>query len=182
MIQGAKYFPGFLETLMRKNGVSQVELNKRTGIAVSRINNYLKGKYRTVTPEHLEQICIHVSESTLERSELLKIYLLDMLTEKLRPMVEINPLTQPRDVEQHWIFQLDRLPKEFNDTFRELYKMCSAHTRVRERTATWIRIMQETLLAKEVRQAYSSHIRKPRAAAGGVAEAPTPESGPEIGS
>lgn len=156
---GTKFFPGFLETLMRKNGISQVELNKLTGIAVSRINNYLKGKYRTVTPDHLEAICMQVTQDPLERSELLKIYLLDLLTDNLKPLVEINPLREPKNFE-HWFFQMERLPREFNDQFKELYKMCMASPRVRERTGTWIRIMQETLNAREARHPFSSHIRK----------------------
>jgi transcriptional regulator with XRE-family HTH domain len=154
-----KFFPGYLESLMRKHGISQVELNKLTGIAVSRINNYLKGKYRTVTPEHLEAIVLAVSGDQLERSELLKIYLLDLLTETLRPMVEINPLSQPKSFD-NWFFEMDRLPREFTEQFKELYKLCIASPRVRDRTGTWIKIMQETVHAKESKPPFSSHIRK----------------------
>lgn len=159
MATHTKFFPGYLEALMRKHGVSQVELNKLTGIAVSRINNYLKGKYRTVTPDHLEQIVMAVTKDQIERSELLKIYLLDLLTDTLRPMVEINPLNQPKSFD-HWFFEMDRLPREFTDQFKELYKMCTASPRVRERTGLWIKIMQETLNSKESKPPFSSHIRK----------------------
>jgi hypothetical protein len=90
---------------------------------------------------------------------LLKIYLLDLLTETLRPMVEINPLSEPRTFD-NWFFEMDRLPKEFTDQFKELYKMCIASPRVRDRTNTWIKIMQETLHSKESKPPFSSHIRK----------------------
>ena len=41
-----KLFPGLLDAVMQKNGINQVQLHKLTGIAVSRINNYLQAKYR----------------------------------------------------------------------------------------------------------------------------------------
>jgi hypothetical protein len=41
-----KLFPGLLDAVMQKNGINQVQLHKLTGIAVSRVNNYLQAKLR----------------------------------------------------------------------------------------------------------------------------------------
>jgi transcriptional regulator with XRE-family HTH domain len=48
-----QFFASVLETLMERNDVNQVQLAAATGIAVSRINNYLHGRYRTIRPDHL---------------------------------------------------------------------------------------------------------------------------------
>jgi hypothetical protein len=47
-----KLFTAALESSMQEHGVNQVELSQRTGIAVSRVNNYLYGHYRSIKPKH----------------------------------------------------------------------------------------------------------------------------------
>lgn len=48
----SKLFTAVFDSLIQERSVSQIELSRRTGIAVSRINNYLRGKYRTIKPAH----------------------------------------------------------------------------------------------------------------------------------
>ena len=45
-----QFFSSTLMMVMERNGINQVQLSAATGIAVSRINNYLHGKYRTIRP------------------------------------------------------------------------------------------------------------------------------------
>jgi len=59
-----QFFNSLLETLMERNGINQVELSAATEIAVSRINNYLHGKYRTIRPEHLGLIAKAAGRTT----------------------------------------------------------------------------------------------------------------------
>jgi transcriptional regulator with XRE-family HTH domain len=49
----SKLFSAALDSIMQERGVNQVQLAQRAGLAVSRLNNYLQGKYRTITPAHL---------------------------------------------------------------------------------------------------------------------------------
>jgi len=85
-----QYFSNTLLLLMEKNGVSQTKLSAATGIAVSRINNYLKGKYRTIRPDHLGLIAKVVSRNPEESGELVKAYILDLLPEVLNQAVRIE--------------------------------------------------------------------------------------------
>ena len=137
-----KLFPGILDAVMQKHGINQVTLSRKTGIAVSRINNYLQAKYRTIKPAHIQAICEAVSDQSSERAELVKIYLLDMMPEELKPFVEIKALNSPKDHE-NWFLQRNRLPKDFAGDFESLYKLCVSVQKVRARTAEWIQIMQE---------------------------------------
>ena len=57
-----QFFSTLLEALMERNGINQVQMGVATGIAVSRINNYLHGKYRTIRPDHLGKIVPNQSE------------------------------------------------------------------------------------------------------------------------
>ncbi|HKB89378.1 MAG TPA: helix-turn-helix transcriptional regulator [Opitutaceae bacterium] len=141
-----KFFPGLLDAVMQKRGVNQVELARTTGIAVSRINNYLQAKYRTIKPAHLAAICENVTDNAPERAELVKIYLLDLLPDPLKGAVEIKTLSQPKDFED-WFLRRNRLPGNFAKDFEELYKLCVSVQKVRSRTADWIRIMRETSAA-----------------------------------
>src|SRR5947209_19138627 len=103
-----KFFPGLLDAVMQKRDVNQVELAQKTGIAVSRINNYLQAKYRTIKPAHIAAICESVTDNPAERAELVKIYLLDMLPDTLTGMVEIKSLTHAKDFED-WFRRNNRL-------------------------------------------------------------------------
>ncbi len=76
---------------MERNGVNQPQLSDATGVPVSRINNYLHGKYRTIRPDHLERIVRAACRSARERSELIRSYLLDLLPEALHSDILIDP-------------------------------------------------------------------------------------------
>ena len=141
-----KLFPGFLDAVMQKHGVNQVTLARKTGIAVSRINNYLQAKYRTIKPAHIQAICEAVTEETGERAELAKIYLLDMMPEELKSFIEIKALNASKD-QENWFLQKNRLPKDFAGEFETLYKLCVSMHKVRARTAEWIQIMREIAAA-----------------------------------
>ena len=82
-------FASLLEALMERNGVNQVELSAATGIAVSRINNYLHGKYRTIRPDHLGLMAKAAGRTPAERLELVRTYLMDLLPEELQAEVRV---------------------------------------------------------------------------------------------
>jgi transcriptional regulator with XRE-family HTH domain len=137
-----KLFPGLLDAVMQKNGINQVQLHKLTGIAVSRINNYLQAKYRTIKPAHIQAICEKVTGDNAERAELVKTYLLDLLPDAMKNVIEIKALTTIRDFED-WYLRRNRLPRDFAGEFEDLYKMCVSFPRVRVRTGDWIELMKE---------------------------------------
>ncbi len=75
---------------MERNGINQVQTSAATGIAVSRVNNYLKGKYRTVRPDHLGLLAKAVGKNSEESGELARAYIMDLLPEELHRMVRIE--------------------------------------------------------------------------------------------
>lgn len=137
-----KLFPGLLDAVMQKNRINQVQLHRLTGIAVSRINNYLQAKYRTIKPAHIQLICERVTNDNSERAELVKTYLLDLLPDVMKNVIDIKSLSGTRDFED-WYLRRNRLPRDFGHEFEDLYKMCVSYPRVRVRTAEWIHIMKE---------------------------------------
>ncbi len=85
-----QFFTTALQTLMERNGVNQVAMAAATGIAVSRINNYLHGKYRTIRPDHLGPIAKAAGRTATERGELARAYLIDLLPEELHGVVRFE--------------------------------------------------------------------------------------------
>jgi transcriptional regulator with XRE-family HTH domain len=85
-----QFFASALETLMERNGISQVQMTAATGIAVSRVNNYLHGKYRTIRPDHLGLLAGAAARTPAERLELVRAYLLDLLPADLQAEVAIG--------------------------------------------------------------------------------------------
>ncbi|MDD2765081.1 MAG: helix-turn-helix transcriptional regulator [Opitutaceae bacterium] len=85
-----QYFSGALLLLMEKNHINQVQLADATDIAVSRVNNYLHGKYRTIRPDHLAALARTVARTEAERSELIRAYLLDLLPEVLQSEIRVE--------------------------------------------------------------------------------------------
>ena len=75
---------------MERNGFNQVELSAATGIAVSRINNYLQGKYRTIRPDHLGLMAKAVGRTAVERGELACAYVQDLLPEELHEAIRLE--------------------------------------------------------------------------------------------
>ena len=70
-----QFFSNTLLLLMERNGINQVQLGAATGIAVSRVNNYLQGKYRTIRPDHLKLIAKAVGRTPEETGELARAYI-----------------------------------------------------------------------------------------------------------
>lgn len=64
----SKFFSSVLASVMQARGVNQVQLSKRSDIAVSRVNNCLQGKYPTVKPAHLQAITAAYSPPKLTRA------------------------------------------------------------------------------------------------------------------
>jgi transcriptional regulator with XRE-family HTH domain len=85
-----QFFSSTLLLLMERNEINQVELGAATGIAVSRINNYLRGKYRTIRPDHLGLIAKAVGRTPAECGEVARAYILDVLPEALYPIVRVE--------------------------------------------------------------------------------------------
>ena len=87
-------------------------------------------------------ICEKVTGDNVERAELVKTYLLDLLPDAMKNVIEIKALTSVRDFED-WYLRRNRLPRDFAGEFEDLYKLCVSFPRVRTRTADWIQLMKE---------------------------------------
>lgn len=147
-----KLFPGALAQIMEKNLVNQVKLSAAAGIAVSRLNNYLQGKYRTIKPAHIEGIVQNVTADVSDRADIVKAYVLDLLPPFAKEIITIDTAAGAgRDFEA-WYLQKNRLPGSFAGEFEQLYKACVAHPQTRERTAVWIQIMLEADALKQQAQ------------------------------
>ena len=85
-----QFFASLLATLMERNGINQVQLAAVTGIAVSRINNYLHGKYRTIRPDHLALLAKAAGRNATERGELVCAYVKDLLPEELHGVIRLE--------------------------------------------------------------------------------------------
>jgi transcriptional regulator with XRE-family HTH domain len=126
---------------MQTRGVNQVALATRAGIAVSRVNNYLHGNYRTVKPAHLQAISAALGGTPAENAALVQAYLFDLLPEDCRGLVEIH-VPGAREAGR-WEVPSKGLPPDFAKAFRELYVLCASRPRVRQRTREWVAIMRE---------------------------------------
>ena len=85
-----QFFASMLATIMERNEISQVSLAAVTGIAVSRINNYLHGKYRTIRPDHLALLAKAAGRNAAERGELVRAYVQDLLPEELYGAISLE--------------------------------------------------------------------------------------------
>ncbi len=135
-----KYFAAALAALMEKHGVNQVQLSQ-SGIAVSRINNYLHGKYRTIKPAHLSMFCEDLAKSDIERGELVQAYLLDLIADQDKDRLEIRVPNLSHGGHKEKFSE--GLPKAFAAEFEELYRLCAASSKIRGDTKNWISIMRE---------------------------------------
>jgi DNA-binding Xre family transcriptional regulator len=138
----AHLFPAALASVMQARGVNQVQLHELTGIAVSRINNYLQGKYRTIKPPHLDVICGALGGAPTDKAALVQAYLFDLLPDNCRGLVDIR-ISGAREA-GNWEVPTKGLPKDFAAAFRDLYVLCASNFKVRQRTAEWVEIVRET--------------------------------------
>lgn len=135
-----KLFTAALENAMETSGVNQVELARRTGIAISRINNYLYGKYRTIKPRHAGALAEAFGGTA--GSVLVEAYLYDLLPPECRSLIEIR--FPGRKTGKGWAVEVKGLDREFAGQWEEFYRLCASSATVRERTAEWIALMRET--------------------------------------
>lgn len=75
---------------MQAGGVNQVTLGQRAGLAVSWVNNYLRGNYRTVRPAHLAGILRALAGTPEDTAALVEAYLFDRFPESRCGFVEIR--------------------------------------------------------------------------------------------
>jgi transcriptional regulator with XRE-family HTH domain len=85
-----QFFASLLATLMERNHINQVQTSATSGIAVSRVNNYLQGKYRTIRPDHLSALAKAAGRTATERGELVRAYIQDLVPEDLHGLVSLQ--------------------------------------------------------------------------------------------
>jgi transcriptional regulator with XRE-family HTH domain len=127
---------------MQAQNINQVQLSKQTGMAVSRINNYLQGSYRTVTVAHFDAICSALGSTPANKAALVQGYLFELLPNECRGNVDIR--TPGAREAGKWEVPSKGLPKDFAEKFRDLYVLCASNPKVRRRTKEWIELMSET--------------------------------------
>ena len=123
-----KLFSAALDNLMQERGVNQVELSRRTGIAVSRINNYLKGKFRTVKPAHVEAM-VEALGGGKAAGALIEAYLFDLLPENCRGLIEVKYPGMPTGGK--WTPPAKGLSRDFAEQLQTLYRLCATSVKVR---------------------------------------------------
>lgn len=138
----SKLFSAVLASLMQERGVNQTQLSQRASLAVSRVNNYLQGKYRNIKPAHLEAISAALGGTPANNAALIQAYLFDLLPDDCRRLVEIG-IPGAKETGR-WKVPSKGLPKWFATALRDLYVLCVSSVKVRERTAGWVEIMRET--------------------------------------
>ena len=136
----SKLFSAALDSLMQERGVNQIELHRRAGIAVSRVNNYLRGRFRTITPAHLA--AIHEAFGGVGATALVQAYLLDRISGECQRWVDIR--VRGARHTGRWQVPSKGLKPDFVAALKDLYLLCVSNVQVRRRTAEWIAIMRET--------------------------------------
>jgi hypothetical protein len=127
---------------MQARDTNQVELAMRSGLVVSRVNNYLQGHYRTITPAHLVGIVKGLDGTPTDNAALIQAYLYDLLPERARGLIDVR-CNGARESGK-WKLPTDGLPTDFAEKIRDLYVLCATRAKVRQRTAEWIALMRET--------------------------------------
>jgi transcriptional regulator with XRE-family HTH domain len=135
-----KLFTAALANLMQEHDVNQVDLAQRTGIAVSRINSYLFGKYRTIKPAHAGQMAAAFGGT--DGAALIEAYLYDLIPPECRGLVEVKYPDQKTG--KGWTVPVKGLPQEFAGQWADFYRLCASSATVRERTSEWLRLMADT--------------------------------------
>jgi transcriptional regulator with XRE-family HTH domain len=140
-----QYFSGTLLLFMEKNHINQVQLSAATGIAVSRVNNYLHGKYRTIRPDHLEALAKSASRSEAERGELIRTYLLDLLPESLHGDIRIEGVRDGGRASVRNTAKLDKtlLPATTAAALNELQNLGARSAKARSRLEEFTEILRE---------------------------------------
>jgi transcriptional regulator with XRE-family HTH domain len=138
-----QFFTTTLELLMERNGVNQVTMSAATGIAVSRINNYLHGKYRTIRPDHLALIAKAAGQTPAERNELVRAYLLDLLPESLQGEIRIETGGEGAKPSKQTASEANLLPRTTRAALADLQGLSVRSAKARARMQWFAEIMRE---------------------------------------
>jgi transcriptional regulator with XRE-family HTH domain len=141
--QRTQFFSATFALLLERNNVSQVELAAATGIAVSRINNYLHGKYRTIRPDHLASLARAAGKTSEERSELIRSYLLDLLPESLHGVVRIESVAGKAKSARPPVEERNVLPQVTKSALVEIQRLGARSAKARERTEWFAELLRE---------------------------------------
>ena len=140
-----QFFSATFALMMERNKVSQVELAAATGIAVSRVNNYLHGKYRTIRPDHVGALATAAGRTSEERSELVRAYLLDLLPESFHETIRIETVGGGKAKPARPTVDADRdlLPKVTKAALADLQRLGVRSAKARERTQWFAELLRE---------------------------------------
>ena len=142
-IPRTQFFTATFALLMERNGVSQVEVAAATGIAVSRVNNYLHGKYRTIRPDHLGALAAASGKTSEERSELVRAYLLDLLPASLQGTIRIESVGEKTKPARQPVEERNLLPQVTKAALADLQRLGLRSAKARERTQWFAELLRE---------------------------------------
>jgi len=128
---------------MERNGVNQVTMSTATGIAVSRINNYLHGKYRTIRPDHLALLAKAAGQNAAERNELVRAYLLDLLPESLQNEIRIETGSEGGKPSKQSAAENSLLPRSTRTALADLQALSMRSAKARARMQWFVEIMRD---------------------------------------
>jgi transcriptional regulator with XRE-family HTH domain len=138
-----QFFSSVLAILMERNGINQVRLAASTGIAVSRINNYLKGKYRTIRPDHLASLAKAAGQNATERGELASAYVQDILPGELHGAIRIEVAGENPKAAKQVASEKSLLPKAAAEALQDLQTMSVRNAKARERMQQFAEMLGE---------------------------------------
>ncbi len=141
--QRTQTFSATLLALMERNGINQVDISAATGIAVSRINNYLHGKYRTIRPDHLKQLADAAARTAEERGELIRAYILDLLPEVMQAEIGIEMIAEAGKRSKPARAHPVSLPSATSGALADLQILSTRNAKARARTEWFAEILRE---------------------------------------
>ena len=139
----SQVFSGTLAAVMEHTGINQVQLSDATGIVVSRINNYLHGKYRTIRPDHLERMVKAVTKDPQEHGELVRSYLLDLLPAAMQTNVRIEWAGGTGKATKQAAAHTGLVPSSTADALTSLRNMSRRSAKARARVELFAAILAE---------------------------------------
>lgn len=138
-----QFFSALLQTLMERNGINQVQMSAATGIAVSRVNNYLRGKYRTIRPDHLARIAGAAGRTAAERGELARAYILDLLPEVLHGYLHVEVAGETGKAARPAPTEKSLLPSAARSALEDLQGLSVRSAKARIRVQRFAEILRE---------------------------------------
>jgi len=138
-----QFFSTLLGTMMERNGINQVQMTAATGIAVSRINNYLHGKYRTIRPDHLGKMVKAATRTAIERGELVRAYVMDLLPEELQSDLSLEVADAAGKAQRAPRSEKSLLPAAATAAMNHLLALTVRSAKARERMQQFTEILLE---------------------------------------